>query len=41
MLWSKMSPRNLADDWKLIGKFCWRRGRRLIGGRGGGRENLF
>ena len=26
ILWLKMSPRNLADDWSLIGKFCRRRG---------------
>jgi len=26
MVRSKMSPRNLADDWRLIGKFSRRRG---------------
>jgi len=36
MLWSKMSPKNLADNWKLIRKFYRRRGGRLVG-----RENLF
>jgi len=36
MLWLKMSPRNVAADWRLLWKFCRKRG-----GRGGGPENLF
>ena len=36
MLWAKISARNLANDWRLIEKFCRRRkGKRV------GRENLF